>query len=140
MSVYAGYDVQKWTGLNAGPNAATTMAGGHWPIIQLNTLRGRYYKQTEWTRPALKGLISDSKNWYNETRNVASEAAIVDPVAVGPVGYDSAASHQFDKWRHSPKRGKKNPVNFNMLYCDGHVATITDIKEGFRAMRMKFPG
>ena len=59
--------------------------------------------------------------------------------APGAIGYDSAASHQFDKWRHSSKRGKKNPVSFNMLFCDGHVGEIQSIEDGFKSMRLKFP-
>jgi prepilin-type N-terminal cleavage/methylation domain-containing protein/prepilin-type processing-associated H-X9-DG protein len=31
-------------------------------------------------------------------------------------------------------------VKFNVLYCDGHAATQTSIPEGYRALRMKFPG
>jgi prepilin-type processing-associated H-X9-DG protein len=31
-------------------------------------------------------------------------------------------------------------VAFNILYCDGHVATATDRKEAYLSVRMKFPG
>ena len=62
-----------------------------------------------------------------------------DPTPDGAMGYDSGASHQFDKWRHASKRGKKYPVSFNMLFCDGHVGEIASIEDGFTSMRLKFP-
>jgi len=31
-------------------------------------------------------------------------------------------------------------VKYNLLYCDGHASTIVTIPEGYRALRMKFPG
>jgi prepilin-type processing-associated H-X9-DG protein len=141
MSPYAGYTETRYSGLNSGPSAAwnVNVKGEHWAMIQNDSLQGRYYKQVEWNRPALKGIIGDGRSWYFETRSVANAAAIVDPTVIGPIGYDSGASHQFDKWRHSAKRGKNNQVSFNMLFCDGHVAVITDIVEGFKSMRLKFP-
>jgi prepilin-type processing-associated H-X9-DG protein len=113
--------------------------GEHWNFIQGDTVQGRYYKLTEWHRASLKGLVVDCRSWWPETRSVANAASIVDPAGKGYIGYDANASHQFDKWRHSAKRGPKAPVNFNCLFADGHVAVITDIVEGFKAMRGHFP-
>ncbi len=31
-------------------------------------------------------------------------------------------------------------VKYNLLYCDGHASTLVTIPEGYRALRMKFPG
>ena len=31
-------------------------------------------------------------------------------------------------------------VKYNLLYCDGHASTLVSIPEGYRALRMKFPG
>jgi prepilin-type processing-associated H-X9-DG protein len=101
--------------------------------------QGHYFKQSGWLRPAQKGIIGDCRSWFMETRSVTSKAAIVDPVPDGAMGYDPGGSHQFDKWRHAAKRGKKNPVSFNMLFCDGHVGEITSIEDGFKSMRLKFP-
>jgi len=141
MSPYAGYTETKYTGVNSGPSAAwgVIAKGDHWAMIQGDTLQGHYYKQIEWHRPSTKGVVVDCRSWYPETRSVANAASIVDPATSGMIGYDGNASHQFDKWRHSAKRGGKSPVNFNCLYADGHAAVITDIVEGFKAMRGHFP-
>ena len=31
-------------------------------------------------------------------------------------------------------------VLFNVLYADGHVSTLNDRAEGYRAVRQRFPG
>jgi prepilin-type processing-associated H-X9-DG protein len=31
-------------------------------------------------------------------------------------------------------------VNYNVLYCDGHVESRTDAAEAYRAQRQRFPG
>ena len=147
MGPYAMYSENTFVGSNSGPLPALGYPekGGHWAMINgdkgnvASGNQGRYFKQSGWRRPAQKGIIGDGRSWFLETRSVADKASIVDPTPVGAMGYDSAASHQFDKWRHASKRGKKNPVSFNMLFCDGHVGEITSIEDAFRSMRLKFP-
>jgi prepilin-type N-terminal cleavage/methylation domain-containing protein/prepilin-type processing-associated H-X9-DG protein len=144
MGPYAMYTENTFVGSNSGPLPALGYPekGGHWAMINGSGTtgnQGKYFKQSGWLRPAQKGIIGDCRAWFMETRSVADKASIVDPTPPGAIGYDSAASHQFDKWRHASKRGKKNPVSFNMLFCDGHVGEIISIEDGFRSMRLKFP-
>ena len=144
MGPYALYTENTFVGSNSGPLPLLGYPekGGHWAMINGSGTtgnQGKYFKQSGWLRPAQKGIIGDSRSWFMETRSVTNKASIVDPTPPGAMGYDSAASHQFDKWRHSPKRGGKNPVSFNMLFCDGHVGEITSIEDAFRSMRLKFP-
>jgi len=141
---YAIYTESTFSGANSGPLPALgyPLKAQHWPFIDYATgAQGRYFKQTEWRRAATKGIIGDSRSWFMETRAIdTANPVITDPANPASMGYDGNASHQFDKWRHSPKRGGKNRVSFNMLFCDGHVGEIQDIKDGFKAMRQKYPG
>jgi prepilin-type N-terminal cleavage/methylation domain-containing protein/prepilin-type processing-associated H-X9-DG protein len=144
MGPYAGYGPDTYLGVNSGP--APTMGvidkGQHWAMIYGTVsagAQGHYYRMTGWVHPAEKCIIGDSRSWFMETRSVANVAGIVDPTPPGALGYDGAASHQFDKWRHSKARGGKNPMSRNMLFCDGHVAEIMSIEDAFRAVRGHFP-
>ena len=135
MGPYAAYTETKYLGVNSG---------NHWAMIKQSgtPCEGQYYKMTGWARPAEKAIITDSKSWFNETRSVANVGAIVHPSIpseTSAVGYDPNASHQFDRWRHSKKRGGKNPVSMNFLYCDGHVGEVMSIEEAFKATRGHFP-
>jgi prepilin-type processing-associated H-X9-DG protein len=132
MSMCADYSENTRLGANAGTWSAMISQNG-------SGVQGQYYKMTQWVNPATKSIIADSRSWTMETRSVASLAAIVDPTPAGAMGYDGAASHQFDKWRHSKSRSAKSPVAMNMLFVDGHVAEITDIKDAFKAVRGHFP-
>ncbi len=132
MSPYAAYNKTTFTGVNSG---------NHWAMIKAKgtPVEGIYYKMTGWVNPAEKCIIADSRSWFMETRSVNDEASIVDPQPAGALGYDGNASHQFDKWRHSKKRGGKNPISMNFLFCDGHVAEVTSIVDAFTAIRGHFP-
>ena len=139
MSPYASYNESNYIGVNSQPPGA--IKGSHWAMISSSSgnLEGRYFKQTEWTRPALKGIIADSRSWFLETRAIATGAEPT-PQVKGSMGYDAAASDQFDRYRHGSSNRKKKIVSFNMLFCDGHVTALQDIHDGYRAIRMKFPG
>jgi prepilin-type N-terminal cleavage/methylation domain-containing protein/prepilin-type processing-associated H-X9-DG protein len=144
MGPYALYTEQRYLGVNSGPVPAQgiPVKGDHWAMINGDVAtgnQGQYFKMTQWARPGTKCIISDSRSWFAETRSVASAAAIVEPTPIGAMGYDGAASHQFDMWRHSRRRGGKNPMSLNMLFVDGHVAEISDVTEAFKAMRGHFP-
>jgi len=62
-----------------------------------------------------------------------------------PIGTGSGANALLDgnNTTHVPSYGVSRyggKVKYNLLYCDGHASTITSIPEGYRALRMKFPG
>jgi prepilin-type N-terminal cleavage/methylation domain-containing protein/prepilin-type processing-associated H-X9-DG protein len=110
---------------------------------------GRWMKQTEFTKPAQRALIADCRFWSLEALNPAG--GVIPGQESNPTStYTSGASGQttFDFYRHgrypsvvgtqySPTGGS---VAFNILYCDGHVATSNDRKEAYLSVRMKFPG
>jgi prepilin-type N-terminal cleavage/methylation domain-containing protein/prepilin-type processing-associated H-X9-DG protein len=138
---YTLYDVNKFIGWDSGPAPGYTLKAEHWPFIKdtgtpSTSDYGQYFKQTQWTRPAEHGIICDSRSWFAETRSVTS-AATISVQTNGAIGYNGATSDQFDRYRHGIRQ--KKMVNFNMLYCDGHVRPLLDITDGYRAMRMHFP-
>ena len=141
MGPYALYGRNTFLGVNSGPAPGYALQGQHWAFCSSsNNTHGSYFKMTQWVNPGEKVIIADCRSWFMETRSVASLAGITHPnPETAAIGYDGAASHQFDRWRHSKRRGGKNPVSMNMLFCDGHVGEITDITEAFKAVRGHFP-
>ena len=141
MGPYALYGKNTFLTANSGPLAAPyTVKGSHWAMIELDNIQGNYFRMTQWVNPAEKVIIADSRSWFMETRSPTSLAAIVHPQPeTAAIGYDSLATHQLDRWRHSRRRGGKNPQSMNMLFCDGHVAEVGNIEEAFRAIRGHFP-
>jgi prepilin-type N-terminal cleavage/methylation domain-containing protein len=139
MGPYALYTRARFIGTNSGPATTFgyTVKGKHWAFIDLSGTEGQYFKKNQWLQASEHGIISDSRSWFLETRSVASESAIVAPTGTGAMGYDAAASDQFDRYRHGSRQKKR--VLWNMLYCDGHAGAITSVVEGYMAIRMHFP-
>ena len=110
---------------------------------------GRWMKQTEFTKPAQRALIADCRFWSLEALNPAG-GVIPGQEVRSTATYTSGVSGQttFDFYRHGRTPSVEGTqystsggsVAFNILYCDGHVATATDRKEAYLSVRMKFPG
>ena len=118
---------------------------------------GTWYKLVQFTRPAERALLADSRQFYLEARMVAAGATIPgqrlmfanNDYSSGTVG---ASQTMYDFYRHgvnppvadntqttgyfSPTGGK---IGYNILYADGHVSSPTDREEGYRACRMRYP-
>ena len=114
-------------------------ASSAWPHVTPPTATspagrvGRYHKLSQYTRIAERGIIADSRSWLLEIIDFTYPA--IPPQNVSTVGY-IAGGDQFDRYRH----GKwKKTQSFNVLYCDGHVANLTDIRQGWIAMRRNVP-
>jgi prepilin-type N-terminal cleavage/methylation domain-containing protein/prepilin-type processing-associated H-X9-DG protein len=142
MGPYAMYTPNKYIGANSGPvaGAPSTFKGSHWAMISdaSGQLNGRWLKQVQWTQAQERGIIADSRSWFLEIRSPGTGPNVTIPEQnMGPIGYDSAALDQFDRYRHGKRKGR---VAFNVLFCDGHVATLQDIKQGYIAFRRHFPG
>jgi prepilin-type N-terminal cleavage/methylation domain-containing protein/prepilin-type processing-associated H-X9-DG protein len=141
MGPYALYGKRTFLGVNSGPAPGYSLQGQHWAFCaSSNNTQGKYFKMTQWVGGAEKAIITDSRSWFNETRSVANLAGVVHPnPEAAHVGYDGAASHQLDRWRHSKRRGGKQPYSMNFLFCDGHGHEVTSIEEAFTAIRGHFP-
>lgn len=122
----------------------------HWNMIEGPTAgdkRGRYMKITEAGKPSDKGFVADSRAWFLEIRDPVS-ATVVPQQPRGYLAYDQFATDQFDRYRHGKypsldsggysRTGGK--VLFNVMFLDGHVEALSDVKNGYRAFRGKYPG
>ena len=115
--------------------------------------QGKYWKQTAWTSPATRMLLADSKLYIVEQLRLDTGAAFPGQEVKMGAPYSSPAlfgQSYYDWHRHGAKppvlagttrfEGKGGKVAFNILYCDGHVATAITKEEGYRAIRQRFPG
>jgi prepilin-type processing-associated H-X9-DG protein len=131
MGPYAAYTERTFINVNANPA---------WAMIQSSTgLAGKYYKQSQWTKPAERGIICDGRSWFLETRSPGVGANVPVPPQLGnwAIGYNASAIDQFDRYRHGHRADR---VAMNMLYCDGHVETLADVKLAYIAIRRHWPG
>jgi len=126
-----------------------------------NLVYGRWFKQTDYTRPAQRGLVADTTFYMLESRTVGSPTDdpskfpqnVVTQNAVGASNlWQVPGQTTVDLFRHGKPADTKGSgsstvysdsggtVGYNMLYCDGHVEAQNQAKEAYRAMRQRFPG
>jgi prepilin-type N-terminal cleavage/methylation domain-containing protein/prepilin-type processing-associated H-X9-DG protein len=96
-----------------------------------NGQRGRYTKQTEWTKASERGLIADSITHIIGVPATYGPTSPMMPFDYGPesTGSIPAGTLYVDSKRHlKPSATKKeaygNP-GVNLLYCDGHASTVS---------------
>ncbi len=109
-----------------------------------------FVKQKIWTRKGSERcLVADSRLWLAESKRLTSTVIPEQLTDVNAV--DSTPETYIALWRHGKAPGivsiggktkypMKGKFGFNILYCDGHVATAIDPSEAYRSIRMKFPG
>ena len=102
------------------------------------SLRGKYFKQNQYTRPAERALIYESIHPFEMatyTWPFLPEKTLQFPE--GPTNnYTAPAFFTLDFNRHSktPRGTKQNVQSMNVLFCDGHAQTLS-AREAFRAIR-----
>jgi len=114
---------------------------------------GKYWKQTAWTSPATRMLLADSRLYIVEQLRLDTGAAFPGQEAKQGVVYSSPAlfGQSYYDWHRHGKKPPMEPgttrfantggkVQFNILYCDGHVAPALSKEDGYRAIRQRFPG
>jgi prepilin-type N-terminal cleavage/methylation domain-containing protein/prepilin-type processing-associated H-X9-DG protein len=115
----------------------------------------RWYKLRQWTQPAERALAGDCIFWFMESR-----PALTPPQMAGQymllnqqtwATTDGAHETTIDWYRHGRYPGTKpgttdefdpngGKVAFNILFADGHVATLNDQSASYRTVRMRYPG
>ena len=111
------------------------------------TYEGKHYKITQWTHPAERMLLCDANLWILGFLAADTTHAIA-PQNVGRVLNTSPGGSNIDRYRHGkypPNNGSFYLLNkggkeaFNILYVDGHAVTANSYKDGYRAVRMRYP-
>jgi prepilin-type N-terminal cleavage/methylation domain-containing protein/prepilin-type processing-associated H-X9-DG protein len=110
---------------------------------------GKYYKRSQWTKPAERLLMADSTLWLLGFGPTTGQIAQQD---VGRTLQDGVGQTNIDRYRHGKFPGivpggttglyarQGGKVAFNVLFADGHANTLNDIREGYKAIRMRYPG
>jgi prepilin-type N-terminal cleavage/methylation domain-containing protein/prepilin-type processing-associated H-X9-DG protein len=165
-NVQPGYGMNLWPSFTADypaagvafPKAATDEAlivGGLDPNPK-NT-SGKFYRMSEISSPSERCLCADSRFWAVESNPVPA-ASSYPPAIVPQSTYNNSNTYtpgingqtMIDIYRHgttpsgnSGATGAFNPnggsISFNILYCDGHVGTMTDAKQAYLSTRQRFP-
>lgn len=127
-----------------------------WDTFPTQDARKKWYQIGDFRKPAERALVADSYWWKAEAKNIdVSTSFIPGQKSVFDGGaYNTGPSvpgqSTLDFYRHGkypevdatgtkfkPTGGK---VAYNVLFCDGHVVTMTDRESGYRSVRMRFPG
>lgn len=144
----SGYAMNFWPTYQAnfptGPGAKPP--GNQTQMRWAGTYIGKYYRRTQWTRPSERLLMADANLWLLGFEPTAGN--IRPQVSSRLLDTNPGAIH-IDRYRHGKyppigpgglfaTRGGK--VAFNVLFVDGHASTLFDIREGYKAIRMRYPG
>jgi prepilin-type N-terminal cleavage/methylation domain-containing protein/prepilin-type processing-associated H-X9-DG protein len=117
--------------------------------------RGTWYKLSQFTRPAERAMLADSRQFYLEAKKLsAGEPVPGQRLLFITNDYSSSVKGQtmFDFYRHGQYPGVENSdkangyykptggkIAYNILYADNHVASPPDRETGYRACRLRFP-
>ena len=123
---------------------------------------GKWYKMQQYTQAGDRALAADAQFWSLESNAVPASGAIGGQkfFEAGSTWYtpNTIAQSTADCYRHGrlPRQAGSatgslggatgyydtvgGKVAYNVLFCDGHVAAMTDRESVFRATRMRFPG
>ena len=110
-----------------------------------------FTKQKQWGRNgAERCLVADSRFWLADSGQLTT--AVIPPQNREANENGAANETSIFMWRHGKTpssmvttnkyavTGSGGKIAYNILYCDGHVATATDPAEAYKSIRMKFPG
>jgi len=137
---------------------AVVHSNNNWATI-LND--GTWYKQNAWTRPSQRALVADTIYWLLEVQaaplnGVIPGQRVVNNNPSSTTWYSPTSNGQtlYDFYRHGKYPGIEaadanlnghygtsgGKVAYNVLFADGHVATLNSREDGYRAARLRFPG
>jgi prepilin-type N-terminal cleavage/methylation domain-containing protein/prepilin-type processing-associated H-X9-DG protein len=134
----------------AYPTAARSSFIQGWRPNPPANIAWKWGKQTTYGKGgAEKALIADSRFWsLTSDAGPANGVLPRQPYIQNLVDFNGANQTYADIYRHGkypPVVGQQfsnqgGKVSYNILYCDGHVATTSDWREAYRAVRQRFPG
>jgi len=126
-----------------------------WDSLATGAAKGTWYKLSQYTKPAERALLGDSRQFYLEAKKLTAGQQIPGQrLMFAQNDYSSSVSGQVmhDFYRHGtyppvqdgnktngyfkPTGGK---VSFNILYADNHVITAVEREVAYRSCRMRHP-
>jgi len=146
-------------GINCLHGTDNTTYKQDWNVITA----GRWYKFRQYTQSAERALAGDANLWTLEATATNPSGLIVGQKFFEAANtwyepHNLTGQYTADCYRHgrlpnigggaagssgsstgfySPNGGK---VAYNILFCDGHVSTLTDRESLMRCTRMRYPG
>lgn len=134
------------------PNYPAPLGGtGTNKAIIVSWLKGKFFRQSQWKSSSERCLLADAK-FYSIEQTPAPMNTVYLPGQESRLNitYGSpfqAGESTFDAYRHvrPPKLvgtrfDPSAKAGLNILYCDGHVATVTSRIDAYRSVRQRFPG
>lgn len=133
---------------------SSTVTGPSEKAIIVSWNAGNFFKASQWTKPSERLLLADGKFYSLEQLPMTSGTVLPGQEGRMDITYSSpaiAGQNGLDCYRHGKNPGLEGggstriktsggKVGYNILYCDGHVATSIDRTDGYKAIRMRFPG
>jgi prepilin-type N-terminal cleavage/methylation domain-containing protein/prepilin-type processing-associated H-X9-DG protein len=121
----------------------TTEAQMRWA----GTYEGKAWKLTQWTHPGDRMLLVDSNLWIIGLIPFADPVGIVPPQYAVRMLNDQPGGSNIDRYRHGkypPRSGtsftvRGGKIGYNILYVDGHAVTANSYRDGYKAIRMRYP-
>lgn len=140
MNFWPTYEANHPISANATPPQSETQM--RWA----GTYVGKYYRRAQWTRASERLLMVDSTLWllgFVPTGSPVLPGQLATRSLAGSAGENNIDRYRHGKYprvlggRYAPTGGEQR---FNVLFVDGHADTLKDIREGYKAIRMRFPG
>ena len=134
--VTAGDKLRPGYGMNYYPLSNTLYKSLAYILLSSGNNAGRYFKATEWLKPTDRALIGDSVTHIMNMPSAISSTSTWYPLSASEASIDP--TFYVDGSRHAPPgtSRKKQYVTpyMNMLFCDGHVATIS-VRDAWNAIK-----
>jgi prepilin-type N-terminal cleavage/methylation domain-containing protein/prepilin-type processing-associated H-X9-DG protein len=157
--VQPGYGMNWWPTMSASNPAPNVNYPGPAPSAQNynfiqnwgGTQTGYWYRQGVYTKNGSERcLVADSRLWAIDGEAPPAAGIPAQPIPTAATFTTIAGQTLVAVYRHGTPPPAGTPAGtyaktggkstFNVLYCDGHVATSTDMAEAYRSVRMRFPG
>jgi prepilin-type processing-associated H-X9-DG protein len=114
---------------------------------------GRYYKKNEISNQPERMLIADGNCWVigmnvtNQNGDLAGQLVGNAGFAAMEDGASPAGAFNVDRYRHGKYPGingtrfntKGGTIAYNVLFGDGHAATLNSVQDGYKAIRLRYP-
>jgi prepilin-type N-terminal cleavage/methylation domain-containing protein/prepilin-type processing-associated H-X9-DG protein len=109
---------------------------------------GKYYKRNEITEQANRALVADTNLWIlcmgrtnaqGDLLGQSVQPVVEHNVSPGGMNYDRYRHGKYPKVEGTRFATKGGIVAYNVLFVDGHAATLNSVQDGYKAIRMRYP-